>query len=192
MGNKDLNSLQEVILPMRFLKTNDVVISSKACEISMLLFPWVVRKQWSQEALSHPGDPRSPLVFQEMHLYFGPNGLAALLVVEEHHVIVADKKSASRAIPACVFMRQWIATRVNESSWWSQRPPEVQRQHGQTSRGAERGGSAANHTEFAGVLCLPQYGLTFAKPNDRMEVASQGVVWTAALCLSDFPFTRDK
>ena len=27
-------------------------------------------------------------------------------------------------------------------------------------------------------------------PNGSMEVASQGVVWTAVLCLSDFPFYK--
>ena len=33
--------------------------------------------------------------------------------------------------------------------------------------------SVANRIKFTGVLCLRQYGLTFAKPNDCMEVARQ-------------------
>ena len=44
----------------------------------------------------------------------------------------------------------------------------------------------ANHTKFAGVLYLCQNGLTSAKPNGGMEIASQGVV-----CTVSNSFTRE-
>ena len=44
LGDEDLNSLQEFILPMCFLKANDVFISGKAREISMFRVPGVLQR----------------------------------------------------------------------------------------------------------------------------------------------------
>ena len=85
MGNKDLNSLQEFILPMRFLKTNDVVISSKACEISMFPFPGALRGiKRAEEPSRIPRNASEASILEYGHMYFQPTGLAALPVVEEH------------------------------------------------------------------------------------------------------------
>ena len=54
----------------------------------------------------------------------------------------------------------------------------------------EQGDSVARHIRSLDCCVLCQHGLFFARPNGGMEVASQGVVWTAALCLSAFPFTK--
>ena len=48
---------------------------------------------------------------------------------------------------------------------------------GHTSEHVIRRDSQANHI----VLRFRHYGLTFANPNGRMEVAGQKVVWTTAL-----------
>ena len=85
-------------------------------------------------------------------MYFRPTRLAALLVVTEHHVvnvIVADQEERFQGDPS---LRLLATVNDQVERVLSVEPTATQGTKGQTSRGAERGGSVANQTEFAGVL----------------------------------------
>ena len=154
---------------------------AKSCKIIMFLFPGKLwRSGGSNKPSRIPSNAPKTAIWNldrsvsgqsvSLHLWW-------LKSIASPPRMWRGKVSVFKMFTICIFPWQRM-TRLNKSSSWSQWPPQQHGSHLRACQTAERWNSIASHINFAGVLCLRQYGLTFAKLYGSMEEERQHVVWS--------------
>ena len=181
LKDKNLFSLEEFILPVNFLKANDIIILSKPRTRDVFPFSGQLWRCWRpQLALLYSKSHIEHRHQKCAHMCSCPIDVAALLVDEENGVASPTQMWTStmsflRMFIVCIFLRQWM-TRLNKSSWWTRWSLKGHGFH-MASQWAKWRNPETSQNQFRQVLELKS---TFTKPLDRMEKARRNVEWTTA------------
>ena len=131
LRDKNLDSLEEFILPVNFLKANETSLFS-ASRVKEMCF-------CSLDNCEDVGDPISPVVFQETHR-IPPSGTCAHVFLSNRCRCTFGGWRESRRVANAnvdeykehsqdVHRLHLLVTRLNKSSWWSRWSLEGHRSH---------------------------------------------------------------